>query len=145
MPGGYSRGVRAPAAESGPLVSRVGAAMFDSLKVQELFPTPLWVADVGPAKAERLNRDLIAKIRALTEPRVPLGVGGSWQTDPDLQSEPSFAGFRDMVRKVVTGVGERMPRLRRGASCSFSTARIAFYNCRSTSRSSAEGSKPRPS
>ena len=100
----YSRRSRgAPLRRRSRLFSRYATAMFDSLKVQEIFPTPLWLADLDPAKAARLNRDLTAKIRALTEPRLPLGVGGSWQTDPNLQDEESFAGFQEMVRQVVKG------------------------------------------
>ena len=80
--------------------------MFQCLSVEELFPTPLWVIDLDRGPSERLNRDLIQKIYDLTEPREPLKLGGSWQTDPVLHHLPEFAEFLDVVMKTTKGALE---------------------------------------
>ena len=77
--------------------------MFQYLSVEELFPTPLWVIDLDKGPSERLNRDLMHDIHRLTEPREPVGIGGSWQTDPILHRLPEFADFLSLVRKAAKG------------------------------------------
>lgn len=74
--------------------------MFDTLEVKDVFPTPLWVVDLNPAEAERLNDQLRLVIYHLTEPRKPLPVGGNWQTDPYLHQRQEFADFCKVVRQV---------------------------------------------
>lgn len=77
--------------------------MFQYLSVEELFPTPLWVIDLDKGPSERLNRDLMHDIHRLTEPREPVGIGGSWQTDPILHRLPEFADFLRLVMKAAKG------------------------------------------
>ena len=77
--------------------------MFQYLSVEELFPTPLWVIDLDKGPSERLKRDLMHDIHRLTEPREPVGIGGSWQTDPILHRLPEFADFMSLVRKAAKG------------------------------------------
>ena len=41
--------------------------MFANLEVKDLFPTPIWVADMDPAKSAKLNEKLSAEIYRLTD------------------------------------------------------------------------------
>jgi len=75
--------------------------MFAKLEVKDLFPTPIWVADMDPAKSAKLNEKLSAEIYRLTEPRKPVQAGGTWQTDPNMQELPEFAELTELLRKAV--------------------------------------------
>ena len=75
--------------------------MAENLIVHELFPTPLWVVDFDQGTSDRLNRDLLQRIHAITEPKSPLGVGGSWQTDPTLHKRPEFDELLQLIRKFA--------------------------------------------
>ncbi len=77
--------------------------MSETLEVRELFPTPLWIVDFDHETSDRLNRDLLQRIDALTEPRSPLKVGGSWQTDPTLHERPEFDELLKLIRKFAKG------------------------------------------
>ncbi|MFO1056580.1 MAG: TIGR02466 family protein [Dongiaceae bacterium] len=77
--------------------------MFESLAVQELFPTPLWICDLAEQHRARINADLKARIAALIEPRPPIEVGGTWQTDPILHRMPEFAEFAGLVEGAARG------------------------------------------
>ena len=80
--------------------------MFENLSVQELFPTPLWICDLTEAQARRLNAQLKARIAALIEPRPPIELGSTWQTDPVLHELPEFADFIEIVRAAARGAFE---------------------------------------
>lgn len=75
--------------------------MFANLEVKDLFPTPIWVADMDPVKSAKLNETLSAEIYRLTEPRKPVQAGGTWQTDPVLQQRPEFAEFVTLVNQAA--------------------------------------------
>ncbi len=75
--------------------------MFANLDVKDIFPTPIWVADLDPAKAAPLNERLSAEIYRLTEPRAPVPIGGTWQTDPVLHQRPEFADFTKLVMQAA--------------------------------------------
>ncbi len=77
--------------------------MLKSQKVQEIFPTPLWIVDLDDATREPLNRHLMKTIYALIEPREPVGTGGSWQTDPTLHERTEFSDFMAFVSKTAKG------------------------------------------
>jgi uncharacterized protein (TIGR02466 family) len=77
--------------------------MVAELKVQEIYPTPLWLMDLDEKTRTRLNRDLLKKIHALTEPKPVLPVGGSWQTDPMLQELSEFEELLGLIRKAAKG------------------------------------------
>lgn len=62
---------------------------------------PLWIVDLDAATREPLNRHLIERIYALTEPRQPVAPGGSWQTDPTLHDRPDFADFATIAAKTA--------------------------------------------
>jgi uncharacterized protein (TIGR02466 family) len=75
--------------------------MFARTEVKDVFPTPIWVVDLEPAKAASLNAHLKKHIYDLTEPRRELAVGGTWQTDPVLHQRPEFNEFCGMVRQAA--------------------------------------------
>ncbi len=43
--------------------------MYENMEVKDLFPTPLWVIDLQPDVAARLNESLFVEIHALTADR----------------------------------------------------------------------------
>ncbi|MFC3677243.1 TIGR02466 family protein [Ferrovibrio xuzhouensis] len=65
--------------------------------VQELFPTPLWVADLPPEQALSLNSKLKTLIYGQADRPPNLQVGATWQTDPNLQQRAEFAEFIGLV------------------------------------------------
>lgn len=77
--------------------------MLKAQTVQEIFPTPLWIADLDDKTREPLNRHLLQTIYALTEPRTPRPPGGSWQTDPTLHARAEFADFLAIVTQTAKG------------------------------------------
>ncbi|MET1027353.1 MAG: hypothetical protein ABWY00_09310, partial [Dongiaceae bacterium] len=74
--------------------------MFANTEVKDLFPTPIWVADLEPAKAAVLNAHLKRQIYDVTEPRPEIPLGGTWQTDPVLHQRPAFGEFCNLVRQA---------------------------------------------
>jgi uncharacterized protein (TIGR02466 family) len=78
------------------IMSRV----FSDLSVRDIFPTPIWVADLESNLAARLNGELLASIHALTEPRPPIPVGSTWQTSPMLHQMAEFSEFLRLVRSA---------------------------------------------
>jgi uncharacterized protein (TIGR02466 family) len=76
------------------------ARIFADLQVKDLFPTPIWVADLDADLARRLNADLRTAIDELIAPRPQIPVGSTWQTTPMLQLHPRFAEFTALVRRA---------------------------------------------
>lgn len=74
--------------------------VFSDLSVKDLFPTPIWVADLEAKLAARLNAELKATIYALTEPRPPIPFGSTWQTDPMLHQMDQFQEFVGLARSA---------------------------------------------
>lgn len=75
--------------------------MVTDLKVQEIYPTPLWILDLDQKTSTLLNRDLSKSINALTDPKPPLQVGGSWQTDPNLHESREFSELNKLIRNAA--------------------------------------------
>ncbi len=98
--------------------------MFRHQAVQEVFPTPLWIADLDEAIGEPLNRRLLKTIHELIEPREPLGTGGSWQTDPTLHERAEFADFMTVVLKTAKGALEFLDLDYEGFECTACWANI---------------------
>ena len=77
--------------------------MFDDLKVEAIFPTPLWIVDLKPEVYRQMNTELVQAISRLIEPRPALGVGGTWQTDPILHEHEEFGGFISVMCDAIRG------------------------------------------
>jgi uncharacterized protein (TIGR02466 family) len=88
--------------------------MFEKLSVQELFPTPVWICDLAEDSFRPLNRQLLQAIRELIEPRPPIEIGSTWQTDPVLHRLEPFAPFTGIVttaaRAALEFLGLGAPR-----------------------------------
>ena len=77
--------------------------MLQNQAVHELFPTPIWVADLDGEQRDSLNAFLLKSIYDLTEPRKELPPGGSWQTDPVLHEHTAFSDFMSVATKMTRG------------------------------------------
>ncbi len=74
--------------------------IFSDLSVRDLFPTPIWIADLQPELSGRLNDELKRAVFDLIEPRPRIPVGSTWQTSPVLHTLDRFAEFVALVRKA---------------------------------------------
>lgn len=75
-------------------------SIFADLSVKDVFPTPIWVADLDPHLATRMNAELETAIKELVEPRPQIPLGSTWQTTPVLHKHDRFAEFCALVRKA---------------------------------------------
>lgn len=75
--------------------------MFSSTEVKDIFPTPIWVADLPADKARTFNAELKRVIYELTEPRREIPLGTTWQTEPMLHKREEFAEFAHMVKQAA--------------------------------------------
>jgi len=75
-------------------------------EVQELFPTPLWVADLPAADAVAFNAKLKTEIENIISPRPKVPSGSNWQTPQDLHTRPAFAEFAKLVEIVARSVAQ---------------------------------------
>ena len=92
--------------------------------VHELFPTPIWVADLDDETHGPLNDHLSRTIYDLTEPRGELAPGGSWQTDPVLHKRPAMSDFISIVMKTAKGALEFLDIDYEGFDCTACWANI---------------------
>jgi uncharacterized protein (TIGR02466 family) len=76
------------------------SSKFSDLSVKDIFPTPIWVADLQSDLATRLNGELLASIHALTDPRPQIPMGSTWQTNPMLHQLAEFGEFVALVRSA---------------------------------------------
>ena len=65
--------------------------MFSFATIEPFFPTPVWIQDLEPTTANRLNPELMLAIDAITSPRPVIPPGASWQTDQCLHELDEFA------------------------------------------------------
>jgi uncharacterized protein (TIGR02466 family) len=75
-------------------------------EVQELFPTPLWIADLPAADAVAFNAKLKAEIEKIISPRPKVPTGSNWQTPQDLHTRPAFADFAKLVEMIAGSVAQ---------------------------------------
>ena len=78
--------------------------MIEKQKVQELFPTPLWVVDLKAAEAAPFNARLKAEIEKIISPRPKIPPGSNWQTPQDQHTRAAFADFVQLVEVASRGV-----------------------------------------
>jgi uncharacterized protein (TIGR02466 family) len=77
--------------------------LFESTKLNEIFPTPVWVLDLRPEVYRPLNAKMMQALEAMTTPRPPINPGGTWQTDPFIHTLPQFAELTSVIRAGAKG------------------------------------------
>ncbi len=82
--------------------------MFESVTEEEIFPTTIWVHDLEPGKAERMNRQLFHDLDRLTAPRPNLQPGQNWQTDQILHELEEFSELVEVLTGASQNVLDRM-------------------------------------
>lgn len=79
--------------------------MFAHLTEQAIFATYVWLYDLEPDRAERVNRQAFKDLDELTAPRPRLAPGRNWQTDQVLHELEEFAElvkiFREASQRVL--------------------------------------------
>lgn len=75
-------------------------------KVEEIFPTPLWILDILPEDAAAFNARLKAEIEKVISPRPKVPTGSNWQTPHDLHTRPAFADFTRFVEISARSVAQ---------------------------------------
>jgi uncharacterized protein (TIGR02466 family) len=81
---------------------------FPTAAVESFFPTPVWVLDLEPARAARLNAQAVEDLEAMTSPRPPLAPDQNWQTQPNLHS---FEELAELVGIFEEAIGEALRML----------------------------------
>lgn len=74
--------------------------MADS-KIFNLFPTPLWIVDLEPARYEPMNRAILSNLDRMMGPRPSGAPGGTLQTDNNLHE---FDEFADITAHIAASV-----------------------------------------
>jgi len=83
--------------------------MFERVSVQPFFPTYVWVHDLKPEIYERLNRQLMRDLDAMTAPRPPLPPGNySWQTEHTVHECEEFAELTGIMTAASKSVIDQM-------------------------------------
>jgi uncharacterized protein (TIGR02466 family) len=76
---------------------------FESTKLNEIFPTPVWVLDLRPEVYHPLNAKMMQALEAMTAPRAPIKPGETWQTDPYIHTLPQFAELMSVIQAGAKG------------------------------------------
>jgi uncharacterized protein (TIGR02466 family) len=71
------------------------------MQTLNLFPTPVWVRQLEPADAERVNRDAMALIETFRATASGTKAGG-WATPTDLQDRPELQELMAHVREAAS-------------------------------------------
>jgi uncharacterized protein (TIGR02466 family) len=79
------------------------AIRFARTTLNPVFPTLIWLADLAPDTFTPLNEALLAKLDAITGPRVQSYHGETFQTDHDLYQLAEFEPLRRAIEKVADG------------------------------------------
>lgn len=74
---------------------------FTNRHILPLFVTPLWVFELAPEIASRINAGLEERIEAALTPRPPIKPGETWQTDQNLHLMPEFAELDRHIRRAA--------------------------------------------
>jgi uncharacterized protein (TIGR02466 family) len=81
---------------------------FAHYSASETFPTLIWLADLTPGSFEPINRTIMAKLDALTGPRVQSYRSETFQTEQTLHLQPDFAPVLAAVGKLAKAGLEQM-------------------------------------
>ena len=76
--------------------------MFTETRIVNLFPIPIWIHELEPDQAERINRSALQVIEAI-KAETP-GLPPHWQTPNDLQNRPEFEELNGVVKTAASGV-----------------------------------------
>ncbi len=71
------------------------------MQILNLFPTPVWVRQLEPEAAARINRDAMELIETF-RPTASGTKAGGWATPTDLQDRPELQELMDCVRAAAT-------------------------------------------
>ncbi len=82
--------------------------MFENRIFQPLFPTYVWVHDLEPEIAARLNRQLAQDLQALTEPLPRIEPGENWQTEQVLHELEQFSEAVEIFKAASKGVSDAL-------------------------------------
>ena len=74
-----------------------------------LFPTPIWVRQLEPERAEGINRQAIDLIERLRQETPGINPGDRWQTATNLETKPEL---QDLISIVNEGAQEALSALR---------------------------------
>jgi len=75
--------------------------MAETMQTLNLFPTPVWVIQLEPETAERINRNAMALIDSF-RPGAKGSRAGGWTTPTDLQDRPELEELMARVREATT-------------------------------------------
>lgn len=75
-------------------------------KVDDLFPTPVWILDIESEDVGPFNAKLKAEIEKIISPRPKVPSGSNWQTPHDLHTRPAFAEFTGFVELAARSVAQ---------------------------------------
>ena len=73
----------------------------ETMQTLNLFPTPVWVRQLEPETASRVNRDAMALIETFRPTATGTKAGG-WATPTDLQDRPELQELMGCVRETAT-------------------------------------------
>ena len=64
--------------------------MSNEMQTFNLFPTPIWVRQLEPKRAEGINRQAIDLIERLRQETPGINPGDRWQTATNLETKPEL-------------------------------------------------------
>ena len=79
------------------------------MQILNLFPTPVWIQQLEPERAESINRQAIDLIDRLREETPGINPGDRWQTPNNLETRPEL---QDLMSIVKEGAQEALSALR---------------------------------
>ncbi len=83
--------------------------MSNDMQTFGLFPTPIWVRQLEPERAEGINRQAIDLIERLRQETPGINPGDRWQTATNLETKPEL---QDLISIVNEGAQEALSALR---------------------------------
>jgi hypothetical protein len=79
------------------------AIQFARTWINQVFPTLIWLADLAPDLFTPLNEGILAKLDAMTGPRVQSYPGETFQTEHNLYRLTEFEPLARAIAKVADG------------------------------------------
>ena len=82
--------------------------MFTDTSAMTLFPTLVWLHQLGADDTERMNGVIRAKLMTLLENKLPVAPGQKLQTEQDLHTLPEFQELNKCILTAAKGVTDFM-------------------------------------